>query len=282
MVKLTPELIAQTLQYTNAIRDRELDLRGFKIPTIENLGATLDQFDTIDFSDNDIRKLDGFPLLRRLKCLLLNNNRITRITDHLETNLPNLESIVLSNNNIQELGDLDCLATIPQLSTLSLLRNPVTRQKHYRLYVAFRLPQLKLLDFQKIKLRERQAAAQLFKGQKGAQLAKELGKKTKTFVPGAGLPGAAAASKPVEDGAAVSDQAAGMPAKPDIEAIKAAIAAATTLEEVERLNRMLQSGLIPGRENLPTATAVNSTATKQNGVEKHAEPANDEEEEMET
>ena len=36
-----------------------------------------DQFDTIDLSDNDIRKLDGFPLLQRLKCILLNNNRIT-------------------------------------------------------------------------------------------------------------------------------------------------------------------------------------------------------------
>lgn len=49
---------------------------GYRIPEIENLGATGDQFDTIDFSDNDIRKLDGFPYLKRLKCLLLNNNRI--------------------------------------------------------------------------------------------------------------------------------------------------------------------------------------------------------------
>lgn len=49
---------------------------GYKIPEIENLGATGDQFDTIDFSDNDIRRLDGFPYLKRLKCLLLNNNRI--------------------------------------------------------------------------------------------------------------------------------------------------------------------------------------------------------------
>lgn len=51
-------------------------LSGYKIPVIENLGATLDQFDTIDFSDNEIRKLDGFPLLRRLKTLLMNNNRL--------------------------------------------------------------------------------------------------------------------------------------------------------------------------------------------------------------
>lgn len=49
---------------------------GYKIPQIENMGATLDQFDTIDFSDNDLRRLDGFPYLPRIKCLLLNNNRI--------------------------------------------------------------------------------------------------------------------------------------------------------------------------------------------------------------
>lgn len=49
---------------------------GYKIPVLENLGATLDQFDTIDMSDNDIRKLDGFPLLKRLKSMFLNNNRI--------------------------------------------------------------------------------------------------------------------------------------------------------------------------------------------------------------
>lgn len=50
---------------------------GYKLPEIQNMGATLDQFDTIDFSDNDLRKLGGFPYLQRLKCLLLNNNRIS-------------------------------------------------------------------------------------------------------------------------------------------------------------------------------------------------------------
>lgn len=94
MVKLTAELIQNSMQYINPVKDRELDLRGkinpnsrvpiwhitsflgYKIPEIENLGATGDQFDTIDFSENDIRKLDGFPYLKRLKCLLMNNNRI--------------------------------------------------------------------------------------------------------------------------------------------------------------------------------------------------------------
>ena len=29
--------------------------RGYKIPVIENLGTTMDQFDCIDFSDNEVR-----------------------------------------------------------------------------------------------------------------------------------------------------------------------------------------------------------------------------------
>ena len=43
MVKCTAELIEGAGQYINPVRDRELDLRGYKIPVIENLGSTLDQ-----------------------------------------------------------------------------------------------------------------------------------------------------------------------------------------------------------------------------------------------
>ena len=81
MVKCTPDLIECAGQYINPVRDRELDLRGYKIPVIENPGSTLDQFDCIDMSNNEIRKLDGFPLLSRMKTLLLSNNRIVRISD---------------------------------------------------------------------------------------------------------------------------------------------------------------------------------------------------------
>ncbi|CAH2274393.1 U2 small nuclear ribonucleo A [Pelobates cultripes] len=180
MVKLTADLIEQAAQYTNAVRDRELDLRGYKIPVIENLGATLDQFDTIDFSDNEIRKLDGFPLLKRLKTMLLNNNRICRIGEGLEHVLPNLTELILTNNNIMELGDLDNLATIKNLTYLSLLRNPVINKRHYRLYIVYKVPQVRVLDFQKVRLAEREEAANMFKGKRGAQLAKDIAKRSKT------------------------------------------------------------------------------------------------------
>ncbi|XP_063304887.1 U2 small nuclear ribonucleoprotein A' isoform X1 [Pelobates fuscus] len=236
MVKLTADLIEQAAQYTNAVRDRELDLRGYKIPVIENLGATLDQFDTIDFSDNEIRKLDGFPLLKRLKTMLLNNNRICRIGEGLEHVLPNLTELILTNNNIMELGDLDNLATIKNLTYLSLLRNPVINKRHYRLYIVYKVPQVRVLDFQKVRLAEREEAANMFKGKRGAQLAKDIAKRSKTFTPGAGLP---------------TEKKKSGPSPGDVEAIKNAIANATTLAEVERLKGLLQSGQIPGKDRVP-------------------------------
>ncbi|CAG5850568.1 U2 small nuclear ribonucleoprotein A' [Menidia menidia] len=233
MVKLSAELIEQAAQYTNPVRDRELDLRGYKIPVLENLGATLDQFDTIDFSDNEVRKLDGFPLLKRLKTLLMNNNRICRIGENLEMALPSLRELVLTNNSIQELGDLDPLASVKTLTLLSLLRNPVTNKKHYRLYVINKIPQIRVLDFQKVKLKERQEAEKMFKGKRGAQLAKDIARRTKTFTPGE---------------AAQPEKRRTGPSQADVEAIKNAISNASSLAEVERLKGMLQAGQIPGRD----------------------------------
>ena len=46
--------------------------------------ALQNQFDSMDLSDNNVIILEGFPKLPRLKVLLLNNNRITRIGRHLE------------------------------------------------------------------------------------------------------------------------------------------------------------------------------------------------------
>ena len=94
------------------------------------------QFDSIDLSDNNVIILEGFPKLPRLKTLILNNNRITRISKHLEgkqpshhpastffcipsceatfmpddcellhaESIPNLTQLVLTNNKLKNLG----------------------------------------------------------------------------------------------------------------------------------------------------------------------------------
>ncbi|KAF0305817.1 U2 small nuclear ribonucleoprotein A' [Amphibalanus amphitrite] len=236
MVKLSVELIQQAYQHINPVRDRELDLRAYKIPVIENLGATLDQFDTIDFSENEIRKLDGFPLLKRLKCLMMNNNRIVRIGETLHEQVPNVQTVLLTNNSLQELADLDPLGSLPRLTTLSLIGNPVVMRQHYRLYTIFRMPHLRVLDFRRVKQQEREQADALFKSKKGKQIQKEISKRSKTFVPGGGLEAAVQARGAVPSG----------PSAEDTRLIKEAIARATSLQEIERLNQILRSGAVPG------------------------------------
>nr|CAB3266442.1 U2 small nuclear ribonucleoprotein A'-like [Phallusia mammillata] len=236
MVKLTPELIEQAIQYINPVRDRELHLRGYKIPVIENMGATLDQFDTIDFSDNDIRKLDGFPMLPRIKALHFNNNRICRIDENVHQSIPNLQELYLTNCEIQELSDIDHLSEFKKLEYLSLMRNPVTHRQHYRLYVVHKLPSVRVLDFRKVRLKEKQEAKKLFGSKQGKQLMTEIHKKRKTFTPGAPIKSNGVNHEPVPG-----------PSKADRDAIKEAILNAKSLDEVERLKQLLQAGQIPNK-----------------------------------
>ena len=110
-----------------------------------------DQHDCIDFTDNSITVLGNIPLLRRLRTLLLANNRISSISQSLHLSVPNLTTLVLTNNNIVELGDLEPLKDIKSLQYLSLLGNPVREKKWYREWLAWRIPGLRVLDFQRIR-----------------------------------------------------------------------------------------------------------------------------------
>lgn len=161
-MRLTADLVFRSPVFLNTLNQREVDLRGNKIVVIENLGATEDQFDTVDLSDNEILKLDGFPFLPHLSSLLLHNNRITSLAEDLEQSLPSLETLMLTNNRLATLKDLDPLSSLKTLRTLSLVGNPVTKQLNYRLYIVHLLPQLRILDFSRIKMKERRESKRIF------------------------------------------------------------------------------------------------------------------------
>ena len=247
MVKLTVDLIQGAAQYINPVRERELDLRGYKIPVVENLGATLDQFDTIDFSDNEIRRLDNFPLLSRLKSLHFNNNRIVRIGDSLHESLPKLDTLILTNNNLQDLADIEALSKCSNITMLSFLHNPVAANPNYRSFVIHKFPMLRVLDFRKVKLQEKEAAKTLFKSKKGKHqledIEKSAEKRAKTFTPGAPITNGSSHVPPGISNKLTPQQ---------IKDIKASIERATSLEDIERLNHMLRTGQVPGG---PTTTA---------------------------
>ncbi|KAK8207997.1 U2 snRNP complex subunit [Zalaria obscura] len=160
-MRLSAELIQNSLSYINPLKERELDLRGHKIPAIENLGVASGQ-DAIDFTDNDIAQLANFPLSPRLQSLYVARNRVSQIQPTLARSIPNLHTLVLTQNQIAELADLDPLGSFAKLTHLTLLDNPVTSKEHYRYWVIWRCPTVRFLDFQKVKDSERSKAKELF------------------------------------------------------------------------------------------------------------------------
>lgn len=261
-MRLTADLIWKSPHFFNAIKERELDLRGNKIAVIENLGATEDQFDTLDLSDNEIVKLENIPYLNRLGTLLINNNRVTRINPNIGEFLPNLHTLVLTNNRIVNLVEIDPLASLPKLQFLSLLDNNITKKPNYRLYVISKLDSLRVLDFKKVKNKERLEAKNLF----GSEEAIENAQKTpvKTISP-AETPDVSEATEEQQTPKVVA------PTPEQIIAIKAAIVNSQTLEEVARLEKALKSGLLP--EDLKS---LNGNVTLDNVNEKGEDVVHDE------
>ncbi|GIY91564.1 u2 small nuclear ribonucleoprotein A' [Caerostris extrusa] len=92
-------------------------------------------------------------------------------------------------------------------------------------------------------MKEKEEASKLFKGKKGKKLEVEIGKRSRTFVPGGNVPG-------------TSEEKSSGPTSADVEAIRDAIKNATTLEEVERLKQMLKSGQIPKKAGTSSQNKV--------------------------
>ena len=108
-------------------------------------------------------------ILKRLTQLLLNNNRITRISEGLGKALPKLETLVLTNNRLSTLAELEPLAHLPTITSLALVDNPVSKLKDYRAFVIALLPRLKVLDYKRVKLAEREEAEGTFRRSRRAK-----------------------------------------------------------------------------------------------------------------
>ncbi|KAK0560431.1 U2 snRNP complex subunit [Tilletia horrida] len=262
-MKLSPELIAASPSTINTLKERELVLRGHKIPAIENLGVTKDQNDALDLTDNDIRSLSGFPLLKRLASLSAANNLISRIDPRLAHSLPCLESLVLTNNQISELGELVALSKFPYLTYVSLLGNPVAREKHYRDWVIWKCPKVRVLDFKRIKDKERQLAKSIFETPDGrpSALAVSLTYRS-NLKPGESSSSRAADNtfEPGQTSATTNGAAAGAAGRlltpAERKAIEAAIDRSDSLEEIRRLEEKLRLGYAIEELAPPAAAAA--------------------------
>ncbi|KAK8090597.1 U2 small nuclear ribonucleoprotein A [Apiospora phragmitis] len=237
-MRLTVELLQNSPSWLNALKERELDLRGHRIPAIENLGVAGPQ-DAIDLVDNDIQVLGNFPLSPRIRTLLLARNRIASIQPTLANSIPNLTTLQLESNNLTELADLDPLGTFANLTHLVLRDNPVTKKEHYRYWVLWRCPRVRFLDYEKVKLAERTQATTLFgTAEEPTELTSKLmGIKSKTFDVSSASNGPSGDLSTRMSRIKLTDQ--------EKKRLQDMIKKATSLDEITRLETMLREGRLP-------------------------------------
>ena len=231
-MRLTPQVVEEASSFTNALRQRELDLRGHRIPVIENLGVTRDQNDVLDLTENELTSISNFPKLARLKMLLLARNRISHFSKDISQTLPNIECLGLASNNFNTLAALAPLRSFRHLKAISLIDNPITvmNAAQYRSWVIWLCPQLRILDFQLVRLEERNLAIRLFGGSwdtksKAASDILEFGE-TSLHINGTGPN-----TEQYQDNTSINDEK---------ERLLKALQAAASLDEIQMLEQQLQ------------------------------------------
>lgn len=150
--------------YLNALKELTLVLRNKNIYNLESIYIPNDIYECIDFSNNNIIELTSLPKLSKVNTLLFSNNKIDSIKQDFLNNLPNLEALILTNNLISSLTFIDNISKCcKKIKNLCLIDNVVCNLLIYRLYVIYKLPTLKILDYRKIHQKERIEAEAIFK-----------------------------------------------------------------------------------------------------------------------
>lgn len=145
--------------YLNKINESySYSIRNSKIKTFDNTGILRDQFECIDLSDNLISSLSNISHLNRLTTFIACNNEIEFVESGFCKSLPNLESLVLTNNQLKSIESISAIFLLKNLKRLSLINNPVAKIPNYKAIMIGMLPNLVYLDFQKINQMERNAS----------------------------------------------------------------------------------------------------------------------------
>ncbi|XP_075054458.1 leucine-rich repeat-containing protein 51 [Mixophyes fleayi] len=125
------KLLSQALRLNN---NTLTDLHGFG-EMVETLFSEPSRLCWIDLSFNDLPNID--PVL---------------------TTYRHLSVLNLHGNSIGQLGQVDKLAALPNLKSLTLHGNPIEAEKGYRSYILSVLTNLKTLDFSAVTKEDRVSA----------------------------------------------------------------------------------------------------------------------------
>lgn len=161
-MRLTAQVINEAPEILNPEGKLTLLLRDLQITELENLAITQNKYQVLDLSNNDLISLGNIPKsFNNLECLLLSNNNISYIDDDSFPLENHITSISLFNNNIYKFQK-SFKDKFTRLETLVLLGNPITEIENYRHFIIWLIPNLKVLDFKKVKQAERNTSESMF------------------------------------------------------------------------------------------------------------------------
>ncbi|XP_044915022.1 leucine-rich repeat-containing protein 49 isoform X2 [Felis catus] len=153
---------------------RLLNFQHNFITRIQNI-SNLQRLIFLDLYDNQIEEISGLSTLRSLRVLLLGKNRIKKISnlENLKSldvldlhgnqrdvdNLPSLQRLFLSFNNISTFESVCCLADSSSLSDITFDGNPIAQESWYKHTILQNMMQLRQLDMKRVTEEERRMAS---------------------------------------------------------------------------------------------------------------------------
>jgi U2 small nuclear ribonucleoprotein A' len=135
---------------------RVLILQGNDISELFGL-EHLPSLQELVLDKNRIRCLDCLPLAHcaNLRSLQVEDNGLRRLKN-MDAIGFTLESLHLGTNRLNDLQELDNLASLTRLHVLTLQKNPVARRQQYRFAIIHAMPRIHVLDGKEISPEERE------------------------------------------------------------------------------------------------------------------------------
>ncbi|KAG5496076.1 hypothetical protein JKF63_02374 [Porcisia hertigi] len=179
-MRLTIDLVRLAPQFTNTMLQREIDLRGLRISSLDEHVLVLlnNDFDVVNLSSNALTALEYFPtrtasgssgkdvLMSRVSTLIAHRNEIQRVSlASCVLALPNVVHFLADHNRIARVRDLYFLRHWKKLEIVSFENNPVWESNSdnfdsgkLRAFLVFLCPKLKLINYQRVTAVDRERA----------------------------------------------------------------------------------------------------------------------------
>lgn len=171
-MRLTLDLVRRAPQFINPLLQRELDLRGQRISSLDEHTLLLleDSFDVVNLTSNALTSLEYFPItskMVRVVTLVAHRNHLQKVSlPSCVLALPNVVHFLADHNNFRTAKNLCFLRYWRKLEVVSLEDNPVSRdnpeqldEDMLRAFLVFLCPSLKLINNGRVVEADRKRAA---------------------------------------------------------------------------------------------------------------------------